>query len=1049
MLKLFTERPVLSTVISIFFVVLGVIGIYMLPVEQYPNIAPPTVRVSTTYSGANADAVLNSVIIPLEEQINGVEGMTYMTSSAYNGGSASINVYFKQGIDPDIATVNVQNRVSQASSVLPAEVTQNGITVEKQQSGNILMIQIKSENPDYDAKFLQNYAQINIVPQLKRVTGVGGVEVFGAGNYSMRIWLKPDVMRVYNITSDEVVSALEDQNIEAAPGELGESGDQSFQYAFKYTGKLKTAEEFGNIIIRSGDARVLRVRDVATVELGSQSYNTVIRGNGFPAVMCAVSQTAGSNAQDIITGIKTQMGKAAKNFPPGVDYVYQMDASEFLNVSIDKVVSTLFEVFVLVFLIILVFLQNFRATFIPAIAVPVSVIGTFFLLYVFGFSINLLTLFALVLAIGMVVDDAIVVVEAVYVQLDTGEKDVKAATLKTLKEIAPVIISMTLVSVSVFVPVSFIGGTSGVFFKQFGLTLAVAILISGVNALTLSPALSSLFLKAHEKSKEHDRNPLHAFYRLFNRGFGMATNKYKNLLKFLAKKNHRWISVATVLGFSFLLYKLITVLPSGFIPQEDSGAIMGTISLAPGTSRETTDSILAQVTQIAESIPVIKAMTTISGYSFMSGSGSSYGSTVLKLVPWDDRDMTADEVVSLLQEKTASVKNATFMFFGLPTLMGFGLSNGVELKLQDRTGGDINKFYKVAAEFLGKLQAKKEVLVAMNSFDPRFPQKQIDANVPKIKDAGLTLSEVMTSLQQNIGSSYISNFNAYGKQYRVIVQAAPEFRTRLDDLHGIYLKTSNGEMAPVSEFVTVKDVTGPQGLTRFNLYTSMNVTVIPNFSKGYTSGDIFKLIDEIGLPTGYSYDYSGMSREESGSSSNTGVIFLLSIVFVYLLLAALYESYILPLAVIFSLPIGLAGVYLFIFLSMMNGSGIVNNIYVQISLVMIIGLLAKTAILIVEYALQRRRQGMSIVKAAITGAVARLRPVMMTALTCIIGLIPLALAHGAGAIGNKSIGISAVGGMLFGTFIGVLMIPVLFILFQGLHERLSRHKIETTDDSDF
>ncbi len=1049
MLKLFIERPVLSTVISIFFVVLGVIGIYMLPVEQYPNIAPPTVQVSTTYSGANADAVLNSVIVPLEEQINGVEGMTYMTSSAYNGGAASINVYFKQGVDPDIATVNVQNRVSQASSVLPAEVTRNGVTVEKQQSGNILMVQIKSENPDYDAKFLQNYAQINIVPQLKRVTGVGGVEVFGAGNYSMRIWLKPGVMRVYNITSDEVVSALEDQNIEAAPGELGESGDQSFQYAFKYTGKLKTAEEFGNIIIRSRDARILRVRDVASVELGSQSYSTVIRGNGFPAVMCAVSQTAGSNAQDIITGIKAQMEKAAKSFPPGVDYVYQMDASDFLNVSIDKVVSTLFEVFVLVFLIILVFLQNFRATFIPAIAVPVSVIGTFFFLYVFGFSINLLTLFALVLAIGMVVDDAIVVVEAVYVQLDTGEKDVKAATLKTLKEIAPVIISMTLVSVSVFVPVSFIGGTSGVFFKQFGLTLAVAILISGVNALTLSPALSSLFLKAHEKPKEHDRNPLHAFYRLFNRGFGMATNKYKSLLKFLAKKNHRWISVAAVLGFSFLLYKLITVLPSGFVPQEDSGAIMGTISLAPGTSRETTDSILAQVTQIAESIPVIKAMTTISGYSFMNGSGSSYGSAVLKLVPWDDRDMTADEVVSLLQEKTASVKNATFMFFGLPTLMGFGLSNGVELQLQDRTGGDINEFYEVATEFLSKLQAREEVLVAMNSFDPRFPQKQIDANVAKIKDAGLTLSEVMTAIQQNIGSSYISNFNAYGKQYRVIVQAAPEFRSKSEDLHGIYLKTSNGEMAPVSEFVTVKDVTGPQGLTRFNLYTSMNVTVIPNFSKGYTSGDIFKLIDEIGLPTGYSYDYSGMSREESGSSSNTGVIFLLSIIFVYLLLAALYESYILPLAVICSLPIGLAGIYLFIFLSMTNGSGIVNNIYVQISLVMIIGLLAKTAILIVEYALQRRRQGMSIVKSAITGAVVRLRPVMMTALTCIIGLVPLAIAHGAGAVGNKSIGISAVGGMLFGTFIGVLVTPILFILFQSLHERLSKHKIETTDDSEF
>ncbi|MGE4586470.1 MAG: efflux RND transporter permease subunit [Mangrovibacterium sp.] len=1049
MLKTFIERPVLSTVISIFFIVLGIIGIYSLPVEQYPDIAPPTVRVSTTYSGANAETVQNSVVVPLEEQINGVEGMTYMTSSAYNDGSASITVYFKQGIDPDIATVNVQNRVSQASSLLPSEVTQDGVTVEKQQSGNILMLSLKSENPDYDAKFLQNYAQINIVPQLKRVSGVGSVDVFGAGNYSMRIWLKPDVMKTYKLTSAEVVSALEDQNIEAAPGELGERGNQTFQYSFKYTGKLKTAEEFGNIIIRSEDSQVLRVKDIADVELGAQSYSIVSKANGYPAVMMAVSQTAGSNAQDIITEVKTQMAKAAESFPPGVDYFYQMDASEFLNESISKVITTLIEVFILVLLIILIFLQNFRASFIPAIAVPVSIIGTFFFLTLLGFSINLLTLFALVLAIGMVVDDAIVVVEAVYAQLDAGEKNSKQAAIKTLKEIAPAIISMTLVSASVFIPVSYIGGTSGVFFKQFGLTLTVAILISGVNALTLSPVLSSLFLRKHVLPKDRKRNPVNISFMYFNRMFDAATNGYKRILRFLAKKNHRWIAVVTVLAFSFMLYAVMNMLPSGFVPQEDSGAIMGTVELTPGSSLEQTEGILAQVTEIVESIPSIDATTSIAGRSFTSGNGNSYGSVVIKLKHWDNREMTADDVVSLLQQKTDTIKNASFMFFGLPTLMGFGLSNGVELQLQDRTGGDINTFYEVATNFLETLQSSPEVLVAMNAFNPNFPQKQIEADVPKIKEAGLTLSEVMTALQQNIGSSYISNFNAYGKQYRVIVQAAPEYRAQLDDLHKIYVEASNGEMTPVTEFINVTDVTAPQGLDRFNLFNSMSFTIVPNSLAGYTSSDVLEVIEETALPTGYSYDYSGMTREEAGTKNNTAIILLLSVIFVYLLLAALYESYVLPLAVIFSLPVGLTGIYLFTFISMLRGSGIVNNIYVQISLVMVIGLLSKTAILIVEYALQRRKQGMSIVKAAITGAVARLRPVLMTALTMIIGLIPLAFASGAGAIGNQSIGISALGGMIFGTFIGILIVPILFILFQSLHEKMSSHKIETIDDADF
>ncbi len=1048
MLKTFIERPVLSTVISILFVVLGLIGIYSLPIEQYPNIAPPTVRVNTTYSGASASAVQNSVIVPLEEQINGVQGMTYMTSTATNGGSATVYVYFKQGTDPDIAAVNVQNRVSQASALLPAEVTKNGVTVQKQQSSTVLMIMIRSKNPDYDDKFIQNYANINIIPQIKRVNGVGDANVYGPKEYSMRIWLKPDVMKTYGLTPTEVIAALQDQNIEAAPGELGVNGDQSFQYALKYTGKLKNAEEFENIIVRSQSAKILRIKDVAKIELGAQSYSFYSRNDNCPAVLIGINQTAGSNAQEIIKQIKAEMVKAAKNFPPGLEYDYQMDASAFLNASINKVLRTLFEAFVLVFLVVLLFLQGFRATLIPAIAVPVAIIGTFFFLLLFGFSINLLTLFALVLAIGIVVDDAIVVVEAVHAKMDAGEKDAKEAAIKAMSEIAPAIVSITLVMSAVFIPVSFIGGTSGVFFKQFGLTLAIAILISAVNALTLSPALCALFLKTYHNPDVNDKNLIRKFYYYFNLGFSATTSKYKNSLKYLTKKSHRWITVAILLVFSLILWGLMKVMPVGFVPQEDSGSIMGMITLSPGSSLERTDSVVKQVTRIAESIPHVYSVTSLTGMNFMSGSGSSYGSIVVKMDPWEARDITTSQAAAIMKQKTDSIKNATFMFFGVPTLQGFGLSNGVEMKMQDRTGGDIEKFYSVTSEFLDKVQKRPEVMMAMTTFNPRFPQKLIEANVAKIKDAGLTLSEVMTTMQAYVGSMYVSNFNSFGKQYRVIVQAAPEYRSRLDDLNGLNVRTSNGTMAPITEFITIHDITGPQSLTRFNLYSSMDITIIPNYPKGFTSGDVLNAIKEIDLPDGYGYDFSGMTREEVNSTNQTVIIFILCIIFVYLLLAALYESYILPLAVIFSLPIGLAGVFVFIFVAMMNGSGIVNNIYVQISLIMLIGLLAKNAILIVEYAIQRRRQGMSIVKSAISGAVARFRPILMTSLAFIFGLLPLAVAHGAGAVGNKSIGISAVGGMLIGTVIGVLVIPVLFVLFQSLQEKISRHKIETIDDSE-
>lgn len=1043
MLKTFIDRPVLSTVISILIVVLGVIGLVLLPVEQYPNIAPPTVQVSTTYSGANADVVMNSVVIPLEEAINGVEGMTYMTSSASNSGMASITVYFEQGINPDIAAVNVQNLVARATPLLPQEVTQVGVTVRKQQSSTIMMISLYSENPDYDRTFIQNYANINVLPQIKRVKGVGDANVYGAQDYSMRIWLKPDVMASYKISPSEVIAALQEQNIEAAPGELGQNSDQSFQYTLKYTGRLKSSEEFGNVIIRSQDGQILRVSDLADVELGALNYTVMSQLDRKESVAIGINQTAGSNAQEVIENIKKELNLAAETFPPGLKITYVMDANEFLSASINKVITTLLEAFLLVFLVVFIFLQDFRSTLIPAIAVPVAIVGTFFFLQLFGFSVNLLTLFALVLAIGIVVDDAIVVVEAVHAQLDSGVKNAREATLIAMKEIAPAIVSITLVMSAVFIPVSFIGGTSGVFYQQFGLTLAISIMISAVNALTLSPALCALFLKSHEE--EHKKkNLLERFYGLFNKGFTAATNQYKSVLLFLGKRGHRWITVAIIALSSLLLLGLMRMIPTGFVPQEDSGGVLGMVTLPPGASLERTIELMDHVVGLAEEIPNVQHIQTITGVNFMSGLGSSYATLMIKMQPWNEREINTNEVAALMKQKTDSIKDATFIFMGTPTLQGFGLSNGVEMQMQDRTGGDIHAFYDITNRFLAKMQARPEVMMAMTTFNPNFPQKQLEANMPKIKDAGLTLSQVMSTLQAYIGSMYISNFNLYGKQFRVMVQASPEYRSKLDDMNGYYIRTASGDMAPITEFLTITDITGPQMLNRFNMYSSMSVTVIPNFIDGYSTGDAINAAAEESaqvLPSGYGYEFSGMTREEEKSGGQTVIIFALCLIFVYLLLAALYESYILPLAVILSLPVGLSGVFIFIFVGMLAGTGIVNNIYVQISLIMLIGLLAKNAILIVEYAIQRRQQGMSIVEAAVNGAVARLRPILMTSFAFIFGLLPLAMATGAGAIGNRSIGISAIGGMLIGTLIGVLVIPSLYIIFQTMQEKFSKSGI--------
>ncbi len=1047
MLKIFIERPVLSTVLSIIIVVLGIVGLASLPIEQYPNIAPPTVQISASYPGANADVVMSNVIVPLEEQINGVEGMTYMQSSATNSGAASIRVFFRQGVNPDIAAVNIQNMVARATPLLPQEVTQIGVTVQKMQNGTILGLSLISTNPDYDRVFLQNYANINILPQIKRVYGVGSADPYGGNDYSMRIWLKPDVMASYGISPQEVVAALRDQNIDAAPGILGQNSDQSFQYTLKFTGRLATTEQFENVIVSSNNGQILRVKDIANVELGARDYTSFSLLNGkYDALYIGISQTMGSNAKQVIDDVKAALAEAEKFFPPGLSIRYTMDASEFLDASIDKVTHTMVEAFFLVVLVVLVFLQNFRSTIIPAIAVPVSIIGAFFFLQLFGFSINLLTLFALILAIGIVVDDAIIVVEAVHVKLDEGATSAQEATLSAMKEIAPAIISMSLIMASVFIPVSFIGGTTGIFFQQFGLTLAVAILISAINALTLSPALSALFLKPHkEERNSKKKNVLHRFYQQFNRVFEAITNKYRSTLQFLSRKKKLWITASIVIIATVLFFGLIRSIPAGFVPLEDSGGVVGFVTLPSGSSLERTGEVAQQVVEMTKDIEGIKNVVHINGNSFLSGADASYATVIILMENWKNRKTTTNDVVKILTEKTSKINNATFFFMARPTLQGFGLGAGVDMVLQDRTGGDINRFFEVTRNFVGKLNQRKEVMRAMTTFNPNFPQKMIEADVAKIKDAGLTLSEVMNTLQVNIGSSYISNFNIYGKQSRVMVQAAPEYRKNIDDLKNIFVKTESGKMAPVTEFLIITDVTQPRSLERFNMFSSMNVTIMPNMAEGYSSGDVLRAVEEMKndksiFPEGYSYEYAGMTREEANGGNQLLLIFGLCLVFVYLLLAALYESYILPLAVLFSLPVGLSGVFIFLMIFGIH-QGIVNNIYVQISMVMLIGILAKNAILIVEYALQRRRQGMSIIIAAIEGAVARLRPILMTSFAFIAGLSPLFFASGAGAVGNRSIGISAIGGMAIGTIIGVLVIPSLYIVFQNLQEKISKKKL--------
>ena len=1042
----FINRPVLSTVISIVVVILGILGLVSLPVSQYPDIAPPTIWVTTTYTGANAQTILNSVIAPLEEQINGVEDMMYMSSTATNTGEASIEVYFKQGTDPDMAAVNVQNRVAKAQGFLPAEVTQVGVITQKRQSSMLLGFSFYSSDDKYDNEFLENYMNINIIPEIKRIQGVGDAMVMGT-DYSMRIWLKPDVMAQYKLMPSDVSVALAEQNIEAAPGQFGERGNQSFQYVMKYKGRLQTQEEFENIVIRAtSDGEILRLKDIATVELGRLTYGFQNNVNGHPGVTAIIFQTAGSNATTIIQDIQEYLKKVEPTLPPGVKVVELLNANDFLFASIHEVLKTLLEAFVLVFLVVYIFLQDFRSTLIPAIAIPVALIGTFFGPYLIGFSVNLLTLCAMVLAIAIVVDDAIVVVEGVHAKLDQGYKSARLASIDAMSELGGAIVSITLVMMSVFIPVSFMTGTSGTFYRQFGLTMAIAIGLSAINALTLSPALCAIFLHPHDKNGEKKKTSLiERFHIAFNAAYDVTLKKYERGITFFIRR--KFLSFAIVIATIVVMIFLMNITPTGLVPNEDTGTIFAVVDMAPGTAQERTEAVMEQVDSLVAANPAVKSRTQVTGYSFLAGQGNSYGTLIIKLKDWKERGKGEDAntvIGTLYMQAQSLIKDARVLLFAPPMIPGYSVTNGFEFNLQDKTGGDLNTFYEVAQEFLGKLKERPEIATAQTSFNPTFPQYMIDIDAAKCKQAGISPNDILTTLQGYYGGIYASNFNRFGKLYRVMIQADPRYRINPESLQNVKIRNGN-EMAPISQFMTLTKVYGPDNIKRFNMFTSMSVNGSP--ADGYSSGQAIKAIEEVAaqsLPTGYGFEFSGMTREEQSSSgSTTAMIFALCFVFVYLLLSAQYESYILPLVVLLSVPSGLMGS--FIFAQIM---GVENNIYMQIALIMLIGLLAKNAILITEFALDRRKTGMSITEAAVSGASARLRPILMTSLAMVIGLLPLMFAHGVGANGNSTLGTGAIGGMFIGMICQIFIVPALFVVFEHIQEKVKPLEWHDTDNTD-
>lgn len=1052
----FINRPVLSTVISIIIVILGVIGLVTLPIEQYPDIAPPTVSVRASYTGANAQTTLNSVVVPLEEAINGVENMDYMSSSASNTGDASITITFKQGTDPDMAAVNVQNKVSSATGLLPAEVTKIGVTTEKRQNSMLMVFTLYDKSGKYDQRFIENYAKINIIPEIQRVNGVGETFVMGA-DYSMRIWLKPELMAQYHLMPADVTTALAQQNIEAAPGKIGERENQTFEYTLRYRGRLQDEHEFENIVIRAtSDGQILRLKDIARIELGRLTYAFTNKVNGYTGVTSIAFQMAGSNATQVVKDLTKVLDDAKKDLPTGLDINVAENVNDFLFASIHEVLKTLIEAFILVFIVVYIFLQDMRSTLIPAIAIPVALLGTFFFLKLLGFSINLLTLGAMVLAIAIVVDDAIVVVEGVHAKLDQGYQSSRKASIDAMHELGGAIISITLVMMAVFIPVSFISGTSGIFYRQFGLTMAIAIALSALNALTLSPALCAIFLKPHDENQKKKSTFIDRFHTAFNTTYNTLLGKYKNAV---LKQIHRpYLTLGFVVIGIAALVTLMAVTPTGFVPNEDTGTVMGTVDLPEGTSQDRTETVLAKIDSLITANPAVQSHTQISGYSFLGGQGSNAGSFICKLKDWDERSIKESSNVvvgTLYLNARRLIKDAQVLFFGPPMINGYSVSNGFQINLQDKTGGSIESFYKIAQDFIAHLNERPEITQAQTSFRPNYPQYMIDIDAAECMKAGLTPNDILTTLQGYYGGLYASNFNRFGKLYRVMIQSERSERTNLESLKKIKVRNGN-EMAPITQFMSVRKVYGPSSISRFNMYTSMAINGNPG--DGYSSGEAIKAIQEVAekyLPTGYGYEYSGITREEQSSSgSATAIIFLLCITFIYLLLSAQYESYLLPLAVILSVPFGLAGS--FIFIQLLGLANIVlpflgsasNNIYVQISLIMLIGLLAKNAILIVQFALERRKMGMSITWAAVLGAGARLRPIIMTSLAMIVGLLPLMFAMGVGANGNRSLGAAAVGGMLIGVICQIFVVPSLFVIFEYLQEKVKPMVWEDIDNSD-
>ena len=1052
----FINRPVLSTVISIIIVILGVIGLVTLPIEQYPDIAPPTVSVRASYTGANAQTTLNSVVVPLEEAINGVENMDYMSSSASNTGDASITITFKQGTDPDMAAVNVQNKVSSATGLLPAEVTKIGVTTEKRQNSMLMVFTLYDKSGKYDQRFIENYAKINIIPEIQRVNGVGEAFVMGA-DYSMRIWLKPELMAQYHLMPADVTTALAQQNIEAAPGKIGERENQTFEYTLRYRGRLQDEHEFENIVIRAtSDGQILRLKDIARIELGRLTYAFTNKVNGYTGVTSIAFQMAGSNATQVVKDLTKVLDDAKKDLPTGLDINVAQNVNDFLFASIHEVLKTLIEAFILVFIVVYIFLQDMRSTLIPAIAIPVALLGTFFFLKLLGFSINLLTLGAMVLAIAIVVDDAIVVVEGVHAKLDQGYQSSRKASIDAMHELGGAIISITLVMMAVFIPVSFISGTSGIFYRQFGLTMAIAIALSALNALTLSPALCAIFLKPHDENQKKKSTFIDRFHTAFNTTYNTLLGKYKNAV---LKQIHRpYLTLGFVVIGIAALVTLMAVTPTGFVPNEDTGTVMGTVDLPEGTSQDRTETVLAKIDSLITANPAVQSHTQISGYSFLGGQGSNAGSFICKLKDWDERSIKESSNVvvgTLYLNARRLIKDAQVLFFGPPMINGYSVSNGFQINLQDKTGGSIESFYKIAQDFIAHLNERPEITQAQTSFRPNYPQYMIDIDAAECMKAGLTPNDILTTLQGYYGGLYASNFNRFGKLYRVMIQSERSERTNLESLKKIKVRNGN-EMAPITQFMSVRKVYGPSSISRFNMYTSMAINGNPG--DGYSSGEAIKAIQEVAekyLPTGYGYEYSGITREEQSSSgSATAIIFLLCITFIYLLLSAQYESYLLPLAVILSVPFGLAGS--FIFIQLLGLANIVlpflgsasNNIYVQISLIMLIGLLAKNAILVVQFALERRKMGMSITWAAVLGAGARLRPIIMTSLAMIVGLLPLMFAMGVGANGNRSLGAAAVGGMLIGVICQIFVVPSLFVIFEYLQEKVKPMVWEDIDNSD-